>query len=398
MLKLLDLIFVNITIFSIRIYQLILSPDKWLPSLWLKGKVCLHTPHCSEYWIQVLKRYWFLLWTFKMIERVSQCHPWNDNTYDPPFYKVVFMSGSAIWVPFLQELQSDNRFEVVWVVTSCDKPRDRWMQVCESPIKTCALQLWITNIQTPNIINPNKSEEWEIFLWWVKDLEPDFLVVISYWKLLPEELLAIPKIWPINVHWSILPKYRWASPIQSVLLNNEKQTWITTMLISKWMDEWDIIKTQVYNIPFFWTSTDIMNQIMISWPKFFNQSLYEFAKWFITNTPQDSNLATYCKKIQKQDWKISIFEDDIQLVYSKYRAYKMWPKVWFEWSQFFGSCDWKTIIIDQIEIFEDKFESMNWPLLSTRWELNSAVKSLSLKPEWKKAISWEVFKNWYLNC
>ena len=398
MFRILDRILVWIMIFFIRIYQFFLSPDKWLPSFWLKGKVCLHTPHCSEYWVQVLRRYWFILWTFKMIERVSQCHPWNNNTYDPAFYKVVFMSGSSIWVPFLKELHQDDRFEVVWVVTSCDKPQNRWMQLCESPIKKCALELWITSIQTPNSINPQKSKEWVDFLSWLSELKPDFLVVISYGKLLPEEVLMVPKIWPINVHWSILPKYRWASPIQSVLLNWEKQTWITTMLISKWMDEWDIIKTQVYDIPYNRTSLDITNQIMNSWPKFFNQSIYEFARGFITNTAQENNLATYCTKIQKQDWRINIFEDDISIVYRKYRAYKIWPKIRFEWNDFFGSCNWKTIIIESLEIAKNDYENMSWPLITSKWELNKAITTLFLKPEWKKAISWEVFKNWYLNC
>jgi TatD DNase family protein len=125
-LKYIDKLLAHITIFLIKIYQFTISPDKWLPSLRLKWKICSHHPHCSQYSINCLKRYWFIKWIPKMTERVVSCTPSKEKIYDPEYYKIVFFSWAPIWVPFLHELQKDKRFEIVWVVTMPDAPSGRW--------------------------------------------------------------------------------------------------------------------------------------------------------------------------------------------------------------------------------------------------------------------------------
>jgi len=109
----------------IKLYQITISPDKGLPSFRLKGRICSHEPHCSKYSIQVFKRYGFWPGIFYAGDRVLHCTASHQKTYDPDHYRVVFFSSAPIGVPFLQNLAQDKRFEVVGVVTQCDKASGR---------------------------------------------------------------------------------------------------------------------------------------------------------------------------------------------------------------------------------------------------------------------------------
>ena len=119
----------------------------------------------------------------------------------------MFFSSAPIGVPFLEELFADDRFEVVGVVTQCDKPVGRGMSVCENIVKTATKQCIIGHredcedfVMTPNKINPERSDEGKEFARRLESKEPDFLVVIAYGKIIPQAILDIPKIAPINVH------------------------------------------------------------------------------------------------------------------------------------------------------------------------------------------------------
>ena len=122
LLKTIDHLLALLTIALIRLYQYTLSPDKGIFSPVLKGRVCSHEPHCSEYAIRTLRRYGFRKGFGKATDRVLHCKPSMDKHYDPPHYKIVFFSSAPIGVPFLEELTNDKRFELVGVVTQADKP------------------------------------------------------------------------------------------------------------------------------------------------------------------------------------------------------------------------------------------------------------------------------------
>lgn len=256
-LKTLDRFLAQIAIGLIRLYQLTISPDKGLLSFVLKGRICSHQPHCSEYGLRCLKRYGFWHGLPKISDRVLHCTPSMQKIYDPEHYRVVFCSSAPIGVPFLQELARDKRFEIVGVVTQEDKPVGRGLQLTPNIIKQTALELFpcaseispspslsrgeISGkksplsqggcpegaggfIQTPTKINPEKSLEGKNFFDRLQAKNPDFLVVIAYGKLLPQSVLDLPIFGPINVHGSLLPKYRGASPLQSVFLADEQQS------------------------------------------------------------------------------------------------------------------------------------------------------------------------------
>lgn len=130
--------------------------------------------------------------------------------YDPSHYKVVFISSAPIGVPFLNQLAQDPRFELTGIITQPDKAVGRGLKMQPNIIKTIALELGIPaeDIQTPTKINPDKSIEGKNIFDRLVGKKPDFLVVIAYGKILPQSLLDIPLFGAINVHGSLLPKYR----------------------------------------------------------------------------------------------------------------------------------------------------------------------------------------------
>ncbi|UFX82991.1 methionyl-tRNA formyltransferase [Candidatus Absconditicoccus praedator] len=391
--KKLNKIIAKIIIFFIKIYQYTLSPDKGIPSFWLKGKICVHNPHCSKYGIQVLERYGFYPGFFMLMERVSNCHPWNSNTYDPAYLQTVFFSSAPIGVPFLEELIKDKRYNIQAVVTQPDKPAGRGQKIKENIIKQEAKKLGINKIFTPEKINPNKSIEGKEFFKEIERLKPDVILVIAYGKIIPIDLLNLPSKGALNIHGSLLPKYRGASPIQSVFLNNETYTGITLMKMAPSMDTGDIIKQLSFEIGFNWTSKDIIDKFMQVGPKFTTENIRKYAKKELIEHPQDKSTATYCHKIEKKDGKIDIFTTPLEDIFNKYKAFFLWPKIWFEISNNLN----KKIIIEEMKIDEEKFDlHKKKPLIDKDFYLNQSIDLLRVKPEGKKAITWNEFKKGYL--
>ena len=388
-----DKILTTIALILIKLYQLTISPDKWILSPILKNKICSHEPHCSEYATQILKRYWFCQWLSPIVDRILSCKPSIKKMYDPAFYRVVFFCNANIWIPFLEELNSDKRFEICWIVTQSDKPSGRWMQLKENPIKVKSKELFPNEdkdfIQTPQTINPDRNIEWQNFYDWIKSKKPDFYVVISYWKILPQPILDIPTFGSINVHGSLLPKYRWASPLQSVFLNKEEKSWITIMHMDAWMDTWNIVNQLSFPLKFEWTVKDLIEELKNQWPKFLCNTLWNYGKKQIKSESQDESKATICQKIEKSDWEINIYKDKLEDIYAKYRAYTIWPKIRLKLNE-------KFVIIEKLELDKNKFkENKNSPLIEWK-NLNSAVIDMAIKPEWKKSMDWKSFCNWYL--
>lgn len=392
-----DSIIAKIAIWIIYIYQYTLSPDKGLPSLWLKWRICPHEPHCSEYGSRVFNRYWFIKWIIPVIDRVLHCTPSMEKIYDPDHYRVVFFSSAPIGVPFLQHLAEDKKFEVVGVVTMPDAPSGRGMQTQENIIK----QEWkkinadLDFIATPAKLNPEKSEEWKKFATWLKKKNPDFLVVIAYGKIIPQPILDIPRIAPINVHGSLLPKYRWASPIQSVFLEGEKETGITIMKMDATMDTWDMLDTIKFKLPFTRTVKEVIEEMKEKWPKLLNSTLWWYGKWLIKEVKQNNEKATYCSKMEKEDGEIVPTKDSLEVVYKKYRAFYLWPKLHF--FQKAKNENMLRIIIEKLVLNEKSYEEKKvLPLFDSNWKINECVEEIVLKPEWKKILSREEFLNGYI--
>lgn len=415
MIQYIDKLWRNISIFFIKIYQFTLSPDKWLPSFWLKWKVCIHEPHCSQYSINTLKRYNLFRSRTMIFDRITSCTAWDTKKYDPDHYRVVFFSSAPIGAPFLESLHSDPHFEVVWVVTMPDQPSWRWMKMQANIIKTKAIELFwekisghsFGGIQTPRSLRITSAKYWEEaqqFQDRLTALKPDYIVVIAYGNIIPQAILDIPQIAPINVHGSLLPEYRWASPLQSVFLDKKTETGITVMKMFATLDTGDMIDKLSTLIPFSRTVSDLVPRIQEKWPTFLNKTLVDYAKWRLVDKPQDDSKATLCRKIQKEDWLINPFQDSIESIYAKYRAYHMRPKTYFiapSWRKNAG----KTVTIDNLTLDKNEYATTkHLPLLtkSPLWGEEARIASegikLRLKPEWKQSMSREDFVNWYIHA
>lgn len=155
--------------------------------------------------------------------------------------RIVFMGTPDFARDSLEALyNSDN--EIIAVVTNPDKPKGRGMKEVASPVKELALE------KKSNIYQPIKVRGNEEFLKEMKALNPDLFCVVAYGKILPKEILEVPKYGSINVHGSLLPKYRGAAPIQWAVLNGEKETGITTMFMDEGMDTGDMILKEKVSI------------------------------------------------------------------------------------------------------------------------------------------------------
>lgn len=148
--------------------------------------------------------------------------------------KILFMGTPDFALESLKALY-EAKYNIVGVVTNPDRPKGRGMKMIASPIKEYALEKHL------EVYQPEKVRNNEEFLNTVKKINPDLICVVAYGKILPKELLEIPKMGCINVHGSLLPKYRGAAPIQWAVLNGDKKTGITTMYMNEGMDTGDMI-------------------------------------------------------------------------------------------------------------------------------------------------------------
>lgn len=341
-LQIIDKIFAKIAVFLIIIYQWTISPNKWILRHLYSQKTCIHEPHCSEYGRQCYHKYGFIKWTKYTMSRISKCRPDNKITYDPVSFRVVFFCSAPIGVNFLTKLQEDPRFDICGVVTAPDKPINRGQKVAPNIIKKIALKLGIEDIQTPSKINPEKSEEGKNFVDWLKSKNADFFVVIAYGKIIPQSILDIPAVFPINIHGSILPEYRGASPLQSVLLDGKSETGITIMKMDATMDTWDMIKVMKFAIEPDWTVWDIIEKMTKDGPDFFVDGLWEFGKGEIKAVKQDDSKASYCGKFTKEDGIVD-WNKSAEEIYNRFRALKMWPGT-------YSNFNWKKLSIEKCSI------------------------------------------------
>lgn len=295
----------------------------------------------------------------------------------------------------LERLYNDYKdINILSVVSQIDKPFWRKQELIPTPVKEFAL-----NNNLP-VIQPDKLRNNTEFFDYLKSLNLDFIVVVAYWKIVPTEILEIPKYWCINIHGSILPAYRWASPIQESLKNWDKCTWLTIMYMSEWMDEWDVLKIEEVNVDILDKTPDIFKKFELFWASLLVDTLNWILSWEIKWIKQDTTKATYCKKIEKEDWKIDFEKEDVLNIYNKYRAYYPWPWIYtyYKWKKFdITDCffekndlgfddDFK--LWDVVE-FEDHGKNSIWILC------NSWILILNkVKLEWKKEMSIKDFVNW----
>lgn len=249
---------------------------------------------------------------------------------------VVFFGSSQLSAEILQKLIDDGRFEIKAVVTRADKPVGRAKILTATPVAVLAEQ---KNIP---VLKPVKLDDnfVDAILKLVRDDSDligddniDLFVVAAYGKIIPQTLLDIPKKGAINVHGSLLPKYRGASPIQSAILNGDEKTGVTIMLMDSEMDHGAMLAKSEIEI----SETETFETLEEKMTEVGGQLLIETLDKFLNNQiqaeTQDETQATYCKLIKKSD---GYFEIDnppsLNKLDQMIRAYYPWPNVWTVWT------------------------------------------------------------------
>tara|TARA_B100000965_G_scaffold350867_1_gene325031 strand:+ start:501 stop:1421 length:921 start_codon:yes stop_codon:yes gene_type:complete len=225
----------------------------------------------------------------------------------------------------LQYLISNEPFDVVGVLTQPDKRGQRGNKILESEVSALARKNSIPLYKPDDLKNNTKLDE-------LKAVKADYLIVIAYGKILPAWLIELPKICSLNVHFSLLPKYRGASPIQSALLSGDKKTGITFMKITKELDAGDIISA--YEIKIKDSDNKIILEERLTSLCIDNISnvLFNTSNGTILPEQQDHLSATYCKKISKKDSLVD-FNDKSENIINKFRAYFEWPGLNFKYNE-----------------------------------------------------------------
>lgn len=206
------------------------------------------------------------------------------------------------------------------VITSTDKPVGRKMIVTPSPVKTWAIKNNIPFLQ-PEKIDDN-------FLDQISKLNADLFLVVAYGKILPEKLINIPSFGTINIHYSLLPKYRGASPVESALLNGEKTTGVSIQKMVYELDSGPIIANRSIDISIEDNKNTILNKLIRIGGELFLEILPDFLNNKLELSQQKTQDATYCYKIKKEDGEIKLDGCDLNN-YNKYRAFYGWPGVFF---------------------------------------------------------------------
>lgn len=205
--------------------------------------------------------------------------------------RIVFMGTPDFAAASLKKL-IDKKYDIAAVFTQPDKPRDRGMKLSYSPVKELALENNIPVYQPTKLRDGTATEL-------IKSLKPDILVVVAYGRILPDDMLEVPKYGAINVHASLLPKYRGAAPIQWAVLNGDKITGVTTMYLASEMDTGDIIYTAETEIGEFETSGELFDRLMIMGAELLDRTLRDIEAGTAPRTPQDHSKASYVKMLDK---------------------------------------------------------------------------------------------------
>jgi len=235
--------------------------------------------------------------------------------------KIIFFGTPWFATLSLESLAKSPDFEIEAVVTQEDKPVGRKQALTPPPVKVKALELGL------KVLQPRTAKDLE------KELEKykvDFFVVIAYGEMMPDKVLKMPKYGPINIHASLLPKYRGASPIQESLLNGDKDTGISIMKMDTKMDHGDIYLLKRVGIEENDTLESLTNKLAITSAHILPLALKDIAKGTLTPLHQDEKRATYCHKIKKEDGKIDFKKHTAEEIINMTRAYTPWPSAYFE--------------------------------------------------------------------
>jgi methionyl-tRNA formyltransferase len=289
-------------------------------------------------------------------------------------YTFAFFGSDEFSIIVLEQLISAGYVPSL-CVTQPDKPKGRKLVMTPTPLKEFCIVNRIPFI-TPEtldkkeIVSPAHAPVGE-------EIRYDFFVVASYGKIIKQNILDIPARGCLNVHPSLLPEYRGASPIETAILNDTKQTGVTVMLMDAMMDHGPILAQQTRTFET-WPETkkEVHDTLATLGGKMLAETIEPFMNGDIVPVPQDHTKATFTKMIQKEDGRISL-TDTNYATYLKYLALTPWPGLFF--------------------FIEKQNRQIRVKVESAHFDTNTGFVIDSVVPEGKSSMSFESFRNGYLN-
>ena len=255
--------------------------------------------------------------------------------------KAVFMGTPEFAVPTLQALIDHH--EVLAVVTQPDKQRGRGKKMQFPPVKEKAVEYDIP------VYQPQRARD-EEFIEELKNLNPDVIVVVAYGQILPESILNIPKYGCINVHGSLLPKYRGAAPIEWTIINGETESGVTTMYMAKGLDTGDMIEKTVVPIADTDTGVTLHDKLADAGAELILSTLSKLENHTAIRTPQDDSLSCYASMLKKEMGELDFTKDAASLE-RLIRGLQPWPVAYTKMNQ-------KTVRIYEASVCEQPEEAL----------------------------------------
>ena len=230
--------------------------------------------------------------------------------------KIIYMGTPDFAVAPLAAL-AENGYEVEAVITQPDKPKGRGKTMMPTPVKEEALKHGIPVLQPVKVRDPEFVEE-------LKNLAPDIIIVAAFGQIIPKSILDMPRFGCINIHASLLPKYRGAGPIQWAVLNDEAETGITTMLMGEGMDTGDILVEKATPIGENETAAELFDRLAEMGAEVLVDTLEKLGKGEITPVKQDESLATYAPMLTKELCPID-FTKPVRKIHKQICGLSDWP-------------------------------------------------------------------------
>jgi methionyl-tRNA formyltransferase len=231
--------------------------------------------------------------------------------------------GTSLFAAEILDSLAKNSYNLVSVYTQPDKPSGRKKELKASEVKKFCQEKNIP-VEQPEKFDVAAIEK-------LRQAKPDIIIVAAYGKILPQAALDLPKFHAINIHPSMLPKWRGPSPIQNAIFEGEKETGITIMLMDAGMDSGDILAQEKMLISGIDTSESLLQKASKQSSVLLLKTLPLWIERKITSEKQDDEKATFCKIIEKEDGQID-WRETAEKIYNKFRAFSLWPGVFCFWN------------------------------------------------------------------
>lgn len=231
--------------------------------------------------------------------------------------RIVFMGTPALARVSLEELLRESAFELVGVVTQPDRPKGRELKLQPSPVKEVAISAGLP------VLQPAKARD-ENFISELRALQPELIAVAAYGQILPGSILELPRYGCLNVHTSLLPKYRGAAPIQWAILNGDSETGVTIMKMDAGLDTGDILTQRATPIQPTDNAQTLHDRLAQLGAQLLAQTVLDYVAGEISPRPQPTEGVSHASKLKKEDGRID-WTLPAKTIWNRIRAFTPWP-------------------------------------------------------------------------